>query len=40
MPRSRVQEGRLLMEATEKIRTSGGNASKGFDLKVASIKEK
>jgi hypothetical protein len=29
-----------MIEATEKIRPSGGNVRKGFDLKVASIKEK
>ena len=40
LPRLRVQEWRLMIEATEKIRPSGGNARNGFDLKVASIKAK
>ena len=40
MPRIRVQECRLMIEATEKICPSGGKVRTGCDLKVASIKEK
>jgi hypothetical protein len=39
LPRIRVQEGRLRIEATSKICPSGGKARTGFDLQVASIKE-
>jgi hypothetical protein len=34
-PSNRGPEGRLMIEATSKIRPSGGNASKGFALTVA-----
>jgi hypothetical protein len=40
LPSNRVPEGRLRREATAKIRPSGGHASTGCDLKVASSTEK